>query len=415
MLKSEKDTKPAINILLLMSGSIACAKASSLISAWTRRGHKVRVACTRSVAGFVGASTLEGLGADMVFDNVFGAGQAMEHISLGQWADVIIAAPATSNLINKLSAGIADDAVSTLWQAAYGLGKPMVLVPAMNSRMWRYPATRESVIRLKQWGIHVLPVGRGELACGELGEGRMLEPEHILTAIDRLLTQNQQVQGKQILITAGGTREPIDSVRFIGNVSSGRTAAVLADDLCRTGHDVTWLGANDAVQPDLVAQMERYDSFADLKQQLQSLLGATSFDVVIHAAAVGDFSVAGIETGCGNGKEETGGKLSSGSNLVLRLKPNPKLLDRLKQWSVNPAIRVIGFKLTDTMDAPQRLAAIQKQLDNPGVDAVVHNDLSDISETDHLFCFYGKNQVPVKCGSKGELANTINQLLETVA
>ncbi len=151
MSKSESSqVKP--NILLLMSGSIACAKASSLISEWIKRGHRVRVACTRSVSEFVGPSTLQGLGADMVFDNVFTPGQAMEHISLGKWADIIIAAPATSNLINKLSAGIADDAVSTVWQAAYGQGKPMLVVPAMNTRMWRYPPTQESVKRLKQWG-----------------------------------------------------------------------------------------------------------------------------------------------------------------------------------------------------------------------------------------------------------------------
>ena len=101
-----------------MSGSIACAKASSLISEWTSLGHKVRLACTRSVTEFIGPSSLQGLGAEMVFDNVFAVGRAMEHISLGKWADIIIAAPATSNLINKLAAGIADDAVTTLWQAA---------------------------------------------------------------------------------------------------------------------------------------------------------------------------------------------------------------------------------------------------------------------------------------------------------
>ncbi len=125
------------NILLLMSGSIACAKASSLISEWSKRGHAVRVVCTRSVAEFVGPATLQGLGAETVFDNVFAKGMAMEHIDLACWADIIVAAPGTANLLNKLSAGIADDAVTTLWQAENGMGKPMVLVPAMNTQMWR--------------------------------------------------------------------------------------------------------------------------------------------------------------------------------------------------------------------------------------------------------------------------------------
>jgi phosphopantothenoylcysteine decarboxylase/phosphopantothenate--cysteine ligase len=375
------------NILLLMSGSIACAKASSLISEWTKSGHKVRVGCTRSVAEFVGSSTLQGLGAEVVFDNVFASGRAMEHISLGKWADVIVAAPATSNLINKFAAGIADDAVTTLWQAAYGQGKPMVIAPAMNTRMWHYPATQESVTRLKQWGVRVLPVGKGELACGETGEGRMLEPVDILQTVDRLLALDRGGNAKRILITAGGTREPIDSVRYIGNMSSGRTASALADELTAAGHRVTWLGARDAVQPAMVNRLELYTSFSDLQTRLKDLLGAGEYDVVVHAAAVSDFSVAGVEAGEGNTLSTDDGKLSSNSDVVLHLKRNPKLLNHLKDWSGNPALQVIGFKLTDTKDIPQRLAAIRKQLDNSGVDAVVHNDLSDISETAHPFCF----------------------------
>ncbi len=301
MLKSEaggalpqNQSGGSANILLLMSGSIACAKASSLISEWTRKGHRVRVACTRSVAEFVGHASLQGLGAETVFDNVFAPDRAMEHISLGKWADIVIAAPATSNLINKLAAGIADDAVTTLWQAAYGQGKPMVIAPAMNTRMWRYPATQESVNRLKQWGVHVLPVAVGELACGEQGEGRMLEPAGIMQSVEHLLAVDRKNTGKRILITAGGTREPIDSVRYIGNTSSGRTASRLADELTQAGHRVTWLGADDAVMPRLSCDMQRFCSFADLALQLQTLLAADDYDMVIHAAAVSDFSVAGV-------------------------------------------------------------------------------------------------------------------------
>jgi len=407
---SKSEHKP--NILLLMSGSIACAKASSLISEWTKRDHKVRVACTRSVAEFIGHSTLQGLGAEMVFDNVFTPGHAMEHISLGKWADIIIAAPATSNLINKLSAGIADDMVSTVWQAAYGQGKPMVIVPAMNTRMWRYPATRESVVKLKQWGVHVLPVGKGELACGEQGEGRMLEPADIFKTVDRLLAFDRQVSGKRILITAGGTRERIDSVRYIGNMSSGRTASRLADELTSAGHEVTWLGARDAIKPERVNSMVQFYSFDDLAEQLETLLAANDYDAVIHAAAVSDFSVASVLTEDG---QRSGGKLSSKSDLLLRLKPNPKLLDMLRVWSKNPDLRVIGFKLTDTDDLQQRITAIKKQFDDSKVDAVVHNDLSDISRKAHTFCLHRPEHEAVFCEDSEALAKTLNTLLETVS
>ena len=414
MLKSEtKSTQP--NILLLMSGSIACSKASSLISEWTKQRSKVRVVCTRSVAEFVGHSTLQGLGAELVFDNVFTPGHAMEHISLGKWADIIIAAPATSNLINKLSAGIADDAVSTVWQAAYGQGKPMVIVPAMNTRMWRYPATQESVKRLKQWGIHVLPVGEGELACGEQGEGRMLEPLEILQTVERLLDFDRQTSGKRILITAGGTRERIDSVRYIGNMSSGRTSSRLADELTSAGHNVTWLGAQDAVKPDLTNTLVHFSSFDDLAQRLQTLLLENDYDAVIHAAAVSDFSVASVLTEQGSLLDKSGGKLSSASDLLLRLKPNPKLLDRIRTWSKNPDVQVIGFKLTDTEDQNQRIAAVKKQFDDSKVDAVVHNDLSDISKEAHSFCLHTLKREPVNCADGEALAKTINQLLETVS
>lgn len=400
------------NILLLMSGSIACAKASTLISEWSKQGHEVRVACTRSVVEFIGPATLQGLGAGMVFDNVFAPGQAMEHISLGKWADIVIAAPATSNLINKLSAGIADDAVTTLWQAAYGQGKPLVIVPAMNTRMWRYPATQESVGRLTQWGIHVMPVGKGELACGENGEGRMPEPVEIMQTVARLLVSGQgKKNGKRILITAGGTRERIDSVRYIGNMSTGRTASQLADELKGAGHSVTWLGATDAIRPVSVSDIETFNSFADLQTQLRSLLGTGAYDVVIHAAAVSDFSVASIESDGPRTTENGSGKLSSESGLVLHLKPNPKLLDNLKSWSGNPALRVVGFKLTDTGDPQQRIAAIKKQFDHSGVDAVVHNDLSEISGTAHPFYLHAPSQQPMHCADGKALAKNINKFV----
>ena len=400
-------------ILLMMSGSIACAKASTLISSWVKRGYTVRVACTLGASEFTGPATLQGLGAESVFDQVFAPGQAMEHISLAQWADIVVVAPATSNLINKLVAGIADDAVSTVWQAAYGRGKPMVIVPAMNTRMWQYPATRRSVGQLREWGVHVLPVRRGELACGEVGDGRMLEPDEILCSVDRLLVSNAGANTKRILITAGGTREPIDSVRYIGNLSTGRTAARLADELAVAGHQVTWLGAEDAIKPSLVTSMVHFRSFADIEQQMSSLLGSNDYDMVIHAAAISDFSVSAIENSPGVSTDDRAGKISSDSDLLLHLKRNPKLLGQIKTWSRNPHVRVIGFKLTDTEDPEKRLAAVRKQFADSAVDAVVHNDLRNIRPGNHPFFLHAPRQSPLHCADSNVLAGTIDKLMRT--
>jgi phosphopantothenoylcysteine decarboxylase/phosphopantothenate--cysteine ligase len=242
----------------------------------------------------------------------------------------------------------------------------------------------------------------------------MLEPLEIMQTVARLLAFDQSVNGKRILITAGGTRERIDSVRYIGNMSTGRTAARLAEDLTVAGHSVTWLGARDAVQPVSVNKIESYYSFADLEARLQLLLGSGEYDVVIHAAAVSDFSVASIESSEPGEVDGNGGKLSSKSGLVLHLEPNPKLLDSLKSWSGNPALQVIGFKLTDTDDQQRRLTAIKKQFNQSGVDAVVHNDLSEISQTAHPFYLYAPSQEPVHCADGEALAQSINELVGTI-
>lgn len=401
-----------MNILLLMSGSIACAKATGLISAWVKQGHQVEVACTHSVAQFVGPATLEGFSGKPVLGDAFESGRAMDHIYLAQWADVVILAPATSNQINKLAHGIADDAVGSLWQAAWGRGIPMLIVPAMNSHMWEYPATRDSLAKLHSWGVHILQPAAGALACGEQGVGRMLEVDEILQQVDRIMRPKST--GRRILLTAGGTREPIDSVRYIGNLSSGRTAAQLCDALLRAGHEVCWLGAESAQRPGLPCQQLSYVSFSDLQNSLQQLLQGQSWDVVIHAAAVGDYSVDRLEQG-GELVAAGSAKLKSSGEISLHLKPNPKLLDQLRGWSSNSAIKIIGFKLTDTANPEQRASAIQQLFERAGVDAVVHNDLQEISLGSHPFTLHLSSGQSNHCADAGELAESLNRKLLELA
>ena len=259
------------------------------------------------------------------------------------------------------------------------------------------------------------PVGAGELACGEQGEGRMLEPAEIMQTVERLLLADGQGSGKHILITAGGTREYIDSVRYIGNLSSGRTASSLADELTVAGHHVTWLGAEDAEMPDLPGAMERFCSFDDLAEKLQALLTANEYDVVIHAAAVSDFSVASVLTKDGEPVAGSKGKLSSEADLLLRLRRNPKLLNRISGWSKNADVSVIGFKLTDTSDLQQRSVAVNKQFEDSKVDAIVHNDLSEITPHKHPFYLHIAKQEPEYCADVKALAKAINKLMEAVS
>jgi phosphopantothenoylcysteine decarboxylase/phosphopantothenate--cysteine ligase len=288
----------------------------------------------------------------------------------------------------------------------------MFIVPAMNTHMWQYPATQESVRRLQSWGIRVLPTGTGDLACGEHGEGRMLEPDAIMEQVGTAFPASPSAAaGKRILVTAGGTREPIDTVRYIGNLSTGHTAASLTETLTRKGHRVTWLGAEHALRPKSAAHVETYVTYADLAASLRRLLASQHFDLVIHAAAVSDFSVERIESQ-GQTRTVTGAKLPSSAALTLHLKPNPKLLDQLRGWSLNPEVAVIGFKLTDSADPQQHLQAIDRLFEKSGVNAVVHNDLNEMRDGRHPFRLHTPGRGLYACADPVELSHCIEHLLE---
>lgn len=400
-----------MNILFMMSGSIAAAKATGLISEWVKQGHEVRVACTPSVQHFVGRATLEGFSGYPVFDDTFAPGSVMDHISLAAWAEWVVVCPATANLLGKFAHGLADDAVTTLWQAAWSRKTVMVIVPAMNGHMWDYPATRENVEKLRSWGVHVLPTASGDLACGEQGEGRMLEVSEILERVDRLM--RPPVTTRRILVTSGGTREPIDAVRFIGNFSTGKTARVLTDELAALGHAVTWLGAEDAQRPSRSVEQVTYVTFDDLQSRLVDVLAGNQFDLVVHAAAVSDFSVADIETMDHQPLPGRSGKIASSQGLLLRLEPNPKLLGQIRHWSSAGHTRVVGFKLTVDANVEEVQAAINEQLSRGGIDAVVHNDLSMIREGRHVFAIHQPGKKPRQFTDSTMLAHGLQDLMET--
>lgn len=395
-----------MNILLMMSGSIASAKVTGLISLWIKAGHEVKVVCTQSVFEFVGKATLEGLSNNPVLSSVFEENNMMEHVHLSRWADKIVLAPATANIINKLVVGIADDLVTTTWIAAMELGKPMYIVPAMNSMMWHYPATRNSIKILKEWNINILMPQKGELACGETGAGRLMEVEDI----NQSLFMNHN--NKQILISAGGTREYIDGVRYIGNLSSGKTGAQIADYFTKKGYQVTWLGAKSAIQPKLNCIKVSYETFNDLSDKLKSLLNNNHFDLIIHAAAISDYSITSVKINNQDVIASRELKLPTSDNMELLLKKNPKLISKLKIWSKNIDVKVIAFKLTNTLELNIQKLAVDKLLNQNCIDFVAHNDLSEISDHSHSFTLYTDNTHNVKCKTILELSENI-ELLNT--
>ena len=391
-----------MNILLMMTGSIACAKASGLISIWSKRGHEVKVIASKSALEFVGNATIEGLSGNQVIQSIFADGKMMDHINLSRWADIIVMAPATANSINKLSLGTADDMITTTWVAGLKLNKPMHLAPAMNSKMWEYPATQESIKKLRKWGINILMPQPGLLACGEKGNGRMMEIDSIDVAIFKK-------NDKHILITAGGTHEFIDGVRYIGNLSTGKTGATIADYFTSQGFIVTWLGAKNALRPILSCNKVFYETFDDLKKSLKQLLQKNNYTTVIQAAAISDFSVESVTLDNQKIIANRNTKLPTSDNMSIQLVKNPKLISKLATWSKNRFIKVIAFKLTNTDNNNERVTAIDKLINQKDIDYVVHNDLSEINDSNHSFNFYETNKHVQFCSDTIELCKIIQE------
>ncbi len=179
-------SKRKSNILFQLTGSIACYKACNVVSRLVQEGHDVKTVCSQNALKFIGKSTLEGLTRRAVYTDTFEDRSALEHINLTKWMDLAIVCPATANIINKFAAGIADDYISTIFLAC-GFNKPYLIAPAMNASMWAHPATKRSVKTLQGWGVKLLGPARGYQACGDTGEGRLLEPEAICKEIEKAL------------------------------------------------------------------------------------------------------------------------------------------------------------------------------------------------------------------------------------
>ncbi|HOW01958.1 MAG TPA: bifunctional phosphopantothenoylcysteine decarboxylase/phosphopantothenate--cysteine ligase CoaBC, partial [Rhodoglobus sp.] len=263
---------------------IAAYKAVSVVRALVLAGHDVHVVATENALRFVGRPTLEAISRNTVHSDLYEGVAEVRHVAIGQAADLIVVAPATANTVAKLAAGLADDLLGNTILASTA---PLVIAPAMHTEMWQNAATVANIATLRQRGVTVVGPAVGQLTGADSGPGRMSEPEEIVEVALRTAAGRQDLAGRRILVTAGGTREPIDPVRFIGNRSSGKQGVALAVAAADRGAEVTLIAANLEVDVPATVQVVRVRSTLDLEKAATS--AAETADIVIMAAAVADY------------------------------------------------------------------------------------------------------------------------------
>ncbi|MET0830780.1 MAG: bifunctional phosphopantothenoylcysteine decarboxylase/phosphopantothenate--cysteine ligase CoaBC [Acidimicrobiia bacterium] len=343
------------HVVLGVSGGVAGYKAAYLARRLVEAGAEVRTVMTESATRFVGAQTLAAITGTAPVVGLFGAEDVSPHTTLARWADVVVVAPATAATLSRVAMGLAEDALSATVLAAWG--KPVVLAPAMHTEMWEHPATRRTVATLTSDGYRMVGPETGALAGGDQGPGRLAEPEDIVSAIDRALGGGD-LTGWRVLVSAGGTREAIDPVRFIGNRSSGRMGNAIALAAAERGAAVTLVTTMaPAEHPDIaVLAVETADEMATAVWKT-----AEDADVVVLAAAVADFRPA----------EPSTGKLRrTDGPPEIALEPTPDILAGVARMQRRPFL--VGFA-AETGSLDEAVAKAERK----GVDLLVGNDVSD--------------------------------------
>ncbi|HAD12560.1 MAG TPA: bifunctional phosphopantothenoylcysteine decarboxylase/phosphopantothenate--cysteine ligase CoaBC [Saprospirales bacterium] len=274
-----------MKIILGVTGSIAAYKSASLIRLWVKKGHEVQVLMTDSAKAFISPLTLSTLSKRPVLTEVVSEESWNNHVELGLWADAMVIAPASANTLAKLANGLCDNIVSAVYLSARC---PVYVAPAMDVDMWKHPATQSNIRRLQSFGVHVIPVGHGELASGLIGDGRMAEPEDIIGFLESHNLRSRKLAGKKALVTAGPTYEALDPVRFIGNHSTGKMGIAIAETLAKEGAEVTLiLGPTELRPADSTVQVQLVTSAAEMHAACEKVFHETH--IVVLAAAVADY------------------------------------------------------------------------------------------------------------------------------
>jgi phosphopantothenoylcysteine decarboxylase/phosphopantothenate--cysteine ligase len=345
-----------------VSGGIAAYKAAELVRALQRQAIEVHVVMTEAAGKFVQPLTFAALTGHKVITSLWddaGTGaydSAIEHIGEAQWTDALVVAPATANILAKFAHGVADDFLTTLYLATTA---PVFVAPAMNVNMWEHPATQANLETLRQRGVSIFEPGTGELACGMVGAGRMAEPAAIADAVLCALGRCHDLAGEVVLVTAGGTREALDPVRFIGNRSSGKMGYALAEAALSRGAKVILISGPSSLHPPAHCELIRITTAAEMRAAVLERM--TEATLIIKAAAVADYRPVTIS-------EQ---KLKRSGPLTLELAPTEDILAEVVRRR-RPGQLIVGF----AAETENRMENGRAKLLAKGADAIVVNDVS---------------------------------------
>jgi len=347
-----------------VSGGIAAYKAAELVRALQRRGVEVHVVMTEAATRFVQPLTFGALTGHKVISSLWddAAGNeatyesTIEHIGEAQWTEALVVAPATANIVAKFANGIADDFLTTMYLA---IPAPVLVAPAMNVNMWQHPAVQANLETLRQRGVRVVEPGTGDLACGMVGEGRMAEPDAIADVVFNSLGRRKDLAGEVVLVTAGGTREALDPVRYIGNRSSGKMGYALADAAQSRGAKVLLISGPTAIHAPSRCEIVRVTTAEEMRTVVLGRMAEAT--MVIKAAAVADYRPLNVS-------EQ---KLKRTGPMTIELAPTEDILAEVTKQR-RPGQLIVGFAAeTENMTENGRAKMLRK-----GADAIVVNDVS---------------------------------------
>jgi len=352
-------------VLLVISGGISAYKCLDLIRRLREQGCGVRCILTDAASHLVSPLAVATLSEDRVYRDLFSLTESSEigHIRLSRDADLVVVAPATANILAKMTTGIADDLATT---ALLATDKPILVAPAMNVVMWAHPATRRNVEELAQRGVRFVGPGSGDLACGDVGAGRMAEPDEILAAVAALLAGRRPLTGRRALVTSGPTHEPIDPVRFLGNRSSGKQGHAIAGALARAGAQTVLVSGPTALADPPGVEVNHV---VTARQMLAACRQALPVDVAVFAAAVADWRP---EATAPNKLKKDGA-----GPPPLELVENPDILATVAAAGPHRPHLVVGFA-AETRDLEEHARA---KLKAKGCDWILANDVSSSSGT----------------------------------